>query len=55
MATTSHRPEMTESTSPFSHSSSEWPPYLARMAAPPERMNVSPAIPMNSDSSRRSR
>jgi hypothetical protein len=46
---------MTESTSPFSHSSSEWPPYLASTAAPPERMNVSSNIPRNSDSSRRSR
>jgi len=54
-ATTSHSAETSDSTSTVCQGCSVPPPYLARMAAPPDSTNVSPAMPMNSDSSRRSR
>ena len=54
-ATTSHSAETADSTSTVCQGCSARPPYRARMAAPPDKMKVSPAMPMNSDSSRRAR
>ena len=54
-ATTSHSAETSDRTSTVCQGCSARPPYRTRMAAPPDSTNVSPAMPMNSDSSRRSR
>src|SRR6266851_7140301 len=53
-AATSHNAATNESTSTVCHGCRGWPPYRTRTAAPPERTKVSPAIPMNSESRRRS-
>jgi hypothetical protein len=54
-ATTSHSAETSDSTSTVCQGCSARPPYRTRMAAPPDKTNVSPNMPMNSASSRRSR
>src|SRR6516225_9171701 len=46
---------MTDRTSTTCQGCRPWPPYRARMAAPPDSTKVSPAMPRNSASSRRSR
>ena len=54
-ATTSHSAETSDSTSTTCQGCRPRPPYRAKMAAPPDSTKVSPAIPMNSASSRRNR
>ena len=54
-ATTSHSAETSDSTSTVCQGCRPWPPYRARMAALPDSTKVSPAMPRNSASSRRSR